>query len=182
MGTSRAWGRRTTRRFPAAFALAAAAVAGLTACEPGNGLNTASIAVTTDSTATRALEHEGVHVQWLSCTASTDGGDGGAGSPSTSAERIASVDCNGRTKEGKDISVSGRVDREVEGRCVRGDMTAKAAGRTVFRASLLGNCSAPPSTRAPVGLIGGGSGGGGGGGARPTVTVTVTVTEHPQGK
>ncbi|MEU1467897.1 hypothetical protein ABZ434_06695 [Streptomyces sp. NPDC005761] len=180
MGTSRAWGRRATRRIPAAICLAATAVAGLAACEPADGLNTASIAVTTDRTATRALEHEDVHVQWLTCTAKVDGDEGKpasarAGSATASTRRVADVDCSGRTKDGRDIKVTGQVRKAVDGRCVQGDLTAKADGRTVFRASLLGNCDAPPSTRAPAN-------GNGGGGARPTVTVTVTVTGQPQGK
>lgn len=184
MGTSRAWRSRRNRRFPAAICLAGAVVAGLAACGPVDGLNTASIAVTTDRTGTRALEHEGVDVRWLTCTART--GDGGgaasasrAGAPTATTRRVADVDCNGRTRSGEDITLSGKVDREVEGRCVRGDMTAKEDGKTVFRASLLGNCDAPPATPA-AGSGGGGSTGGGG--ARPTVTVTVTVTEYPQGK
>lgn len=180
MGTSRAWGRRATRRIPAAVCLAVTAVAGLTACEPADGLNTASIAVTTDRTATRALEHENVRVQWLTCTAKVEDSEGKspsarAGSATASTRRVADVDCGGRTKDGRDITVAGEVRQAVDGRCVRGDLTAKADGRTVFRASLLGNCDAPPSTPAP-------DSGKGGGGARPTVTVTVTVTEQPQGK
>lgn len=192
MGTSRAWGRRATRRFPAAICLAAVTVAGLVACDPADGLNTASIAVTTDRTATRALEHEGVRVQWLTCTANIEGdGDGAkassarAGSATASTRRVADVDCGGRTKEGRDITVAGEVRQAVDGRCVRGDLTAKADGRTVFRASLLGNCDAPVSTPAPDDGKGDGEDDGGddgGGGARPTVTVTVTVTEQPQGK
>ncbi|MFJ2088056.1 hypothetical protein ACIOEW_02195 [Streptomyces sp. NPDC087901] len=164
--------------------LAAAAVAGLAACEPVDGLNTASIAVTTDRTATSALEHEGVQVQWLTCRANVEG-DGAktpsarAGSATASTRRVADVDCSGRTKDGRDIKITGQVRQAVDGRCVRGDLTAKAGARTVFRATLLGNCEAPPSTHAPGN---GGGGSGGGGGARPTVTVTVTVTEHPQGK
>ncbi|WP_393058025.1 hypothetical protein [Streptomyces sp. LN549] len=164
--------------------LAAAAVAGLAACEPTDGLNTASIAVTTDRTATNALEHEGVHVQWLTCTANLNGdGDGAktssarAGSATASTRRVADVDCSGRTKDGQDIKITGQVRQAVDGRCVRGDLTAKAGARTVFRATLLGNCEAPPSTPAP-----GSGGNSGGGGARPTVTVTVTVTEQPRGK
>lgn len=180
MGTSRAWGRRAARRFPVAVCLAVTAVAGLTACEPADGLNTASIAVTTDRTATRALEHEGVHVQWLTCTANVGGSSAKpssarAGSATASTRRVADVDCSGRTKDGRDITVAGEVRQAVDGRCVRGDLTAKADGRTVFRASLLGNCDAPPSTPAPAS-------GKNGGGVRPTVTVTVTVTEQPQGK
>ncbi|MEU9948996.1 hypothetical protein [Streptomyces sp. NPDC047939] len=184
MGTSRAWGRRAVSRFPAAVCLAVTAVAGLTACEPADGLNTASIAVTTDRTATRALEHEGVRVQWLTCTANVGGASAKpssarAVSATASTRRVADVDCGGRAKDGRDITVAGEVRQAVDGRCVRGDLTAKADGRTVFRASLLGNCDAPPSTRAPDS---GSAGSSGGGGAGPTVTVTVTVTEQPRGK
>ncbi|MEU8627910.1 hypothetical protein [Streptomyces sp. NPDC048669] len=161
--------------------LAGAVVAGLTACDPVDGLNSASIAVTTDRTATRALEHEGVNVQWLSCTARTAGGGASAASrtgPSTAVSRVADVECNGRTKDGEDISLAGKVDREVKGQCVSGDMTAKAGGKTVFRATMLGNCDATPSPSEPPRAPAGGSGGG----ARPTATVTVTVTAYPQGK
>ncbi|MFF1921561.1 hypothetical protein ACFVW8_13430 [Streptomyces sp. NPDC058221] len=158
------------------IALAGATVAGLAACDPVNGLNSASIAVTTDRTGTRALEHEGVDVQWLNCTARAGGG-AKSGSSTASTSRVADVDCNGRTKGGKDISLSGKVDREVEGRCVSGDMTAKTAGKTVFRATMLGNCDAAQTTSTPKPPAAGG-----GGGARPTVTVTVTVTAQPQGK
>lgn len=157
--------------------LAGAAVAALTACDPVNGLNSASIAVTTDRTGTRALEHEGVDVQWLNCTARTGAGTK-AGSSTAATSRIADVDCNGRSKDGKDINLTGKVDREVEGRCVSGDMTARTAGKTVFRATMLGNCDAAPSASAPAPP----AAGSGGGGARPTATVTVTVTAYPQGK
>lgn len=178
MGTSRAWGRPAARRFPAVLCLAAAAVTGLAACEPGDGigaLNTASVALTTDRTATRALEHEGVRVRWLTCTAALDGnGTEAAGTRSGSpaaVRRTAHVDCDGRTREGRTITLAGQVTQAVEGRCVRGDMTAKAAGRTVFRATLLGNCAAPATSRPPAGAPGQG--------VRPTVTVTVTVTAQP---
>ncbi|MEU2245642.1 hypothetical protein [Streptomyces sp. NPDC019224] len=179
MGTSRAWGRRTVRRFPAALCLAAAAVTGLSACEPADGigaLNTASVAVTTDRTATRALEHEGVQVRWLTCTASL-GGEGAKASPARSgastapARRVADVDCDGMTKDGREITLGGRVTQAVEGRCVRGDMTAKTGGRAVFRATLLGDCSAPATTAPPPGPPGRHDG--------PTATVTVTVTAYP---
>ncbi|MFB7556358.1 hypothetical protein [Streptomyces brevispora] len=161
--------------------LAGAVVAGLAACDPVGGLNSASIAVTTDRTGTRALEHEGVDVQWLSCTARTGGGASAAaraGSSTAVTSRVADVDCNGRTKDGQDISLNGMVDREVEGRCVSGDMTAKAGGKTVFRATMLGNCDAAPSPSVPSRPPAGGSGEG----VRPTATVTVTVTAYPQGK
>ncbi|MFF2960854.1 hypothetical protein ACFVT1_18490 [Streptomyces sp. NPDC057963] len=177
MGTTRAWGRIGTRRFLAASALAGAAAAGAVACEPVGGLNSASIAVTTDRTGTSALERNGVDVQWLSCTADAGGARTGGASPSASAHRIANVDCTGRTGSGKAITIDGKVTQELDGRCVRGDLTAKAGGKVVFRADVLGNCNAAPSTggwaNPPMG---------GGSGVRPAVTVTVTVTESPWGK
>ncbi|WP_330238714.1 hypothetical protein [Streptomyces sp. NBC_00525] len=178
MGTSRAWGRPAARRFPAVLCLAVAAVTGLAACEPADGigaLNTASVALTTDHTATRALEHEGVRVRWLTCMASLEGNGAkeagtASGAPATT-RRTARVDCDGRTEDGRTIALGGQVTQAVEGRCVRGDMTAKTGGRTVFRATLLGNCAAPATSRPPAGAPGQG--------VRPTVTVTVTVTAQP---
>ncbi|MEU6012694.1 hypothetical protein ABZ826_01145 [Streptomyces sp. NPDC047515] len=177
MGTSRAWGQGSIRRFLAASALAGAAVAGVVACEPASGLNSASIAVTTDRTGTSALERNGVDVQWLSCTADVVGDRIGGASPSASARRIADVDCTGRTGKGRAITIAGQVTQALDGRCVRGDLTGKADGKVVFRADVLGNCTAAPSTGAVNPPLGGGNGG-----ARPTVTVTVTVTETPWGK
>ncbi|MDK0519386.1 hypothetical protein [Streptomyces sp. ML-6] len=158
-------------------ALAGAAVAGLAACQPADGLNSASIAVTTDQVGTSALERNGVDVQWLSCTAGIDRGRAGASSPSASARRVAEVDCTGKTGGGKDITLTGRVTQELGGRCVRGDLSAKEGDRSVFRANVLGNCDATSTTGVvnpppPAG----------GSGARPTVTVTVTVTEGFRGK
>lgn len=149
----------------------------MVACEPVGGLNSVSIAVTTDRTATSALESDGVQVQWLNCTADTGAGPTAGASPAASARRIADVDCTGRTKDGKDIRVNGTVTQELDGQCVRGDLTAKAGGKVVFRAAVLGNCNAAPSTGAVNPPLGGGSGT-----ARPTVTVTVTVTESFRGK
>ncbi|MCX0243769.1 hypothetical protein NEH16_21710 [Streptomyces drozdowiczii] len=174
MGTSRAGGRRAARRFPAAFCLAAAAVTGLTACEPADGagaLNTASVAFTTDRTATRALEHEGVRVRWLTCTASLDGGGATRSRTPSATRQEAEVHCDGKTTSGGDIALDGQVTYAVEGRCVRGDMTAKTGGRAVFRATLLGDCTAPATTAPPAGTPGRGNG--------PTATVTVTVTAYP---
>ncbi|MGW2176645.1 hypothetical protein ACWCXX_00865 [Streptomyces sp. NPDC001732] len=177
MGTTRAWGRRRPRRFLAASVLAGAAVAGVAACEPVDGLNSVSIAVTTDRVGTSALERNGVDVQWLSCTAGVDRGRTGTSTPSASAPRVAKVDCTGKTGSGKDIALTGKVTQEVGGRCVRGDLSATEGERSVFRADVLGNCDAAPSagvvTQPPPA---------GGGGFRPTVTVTVTVTEGFRGK
>ncbi|MFI6723350.1 hypothetical protein NRF20_30550 [Streptomyces sp. R-74717] len=177
MGTSRAWGQGRTRRFLAASALAGAAVAGVVACEPTGSLNSASIAVTTDLTGTSALERNGVDVRWLNCTADVVGDRLQGASPSASTRRIADVDCTGRTGSGKDITITGTVTQALDGRCVRGDLTARTGGKAVFRANVLGNCNAAPSTFGANPPRGSGSGG-----ARPTVTVTVTVTESPLGK
>ncbi|MET9660589.1 hypothetical protein [Streptomyces sp. NPDC006510] len=176
MGTSRAWGQGRERRFLAASALVVAAVAGTAACDPAGGLNSASIAVTTDRVGTGALERNGVDVQWLNCTADVDGDRTGGASPAASARRVADVDCTGKTERGEAITLTGKVTQEFGGRCVRGDLTAKAGGKAVFRADVLGNCAAPSTAVLNPPPAGGGQG------ARPTVTVTVTVTETPVGK
>ncbi|MFE7789595.1 hypothetical protein [Streptomyces sp. NPDC057460] len=180
------WGRGRTRRIPAVLCLVGAAVAGAVACEPIDGLNSASVALTTDRTGTGALERKGVDVRWLNCTAEVEGGGATRSSPSPSASvrQVAQVDCRGRTVGGKDITLAGKVTKEVNGACVRGDLTGRVSDRTVLRADALGNCDAAPSTGGVTPPTGGGAGGsgGGGGGARPTATVTVTVTEYPGGK
>ncbi|MEU0833084.1 hypothetical protein [Streptomyces sp. NPDC005969] len=186
MGTLRAsssWGRGRAHRIPAALCLVGAAVAGAVACEPIDGLNSASVALTTDRTGTGALERKGVDVQWLNCTAEVEGA-GKTPSPtsrSASGRQVAHADCRGRTADGKDITLAGKVTKEVSGLCVRGDFTGKVGGKTVLRADVLGNCHAAPSTGGVTPPTGDGKGGGGGR-ARPTVTVTVTVTGYPQGK
>lgn len=156
-------------RVTAVAGLAVLAVGGAVACEPG-GLNTATVAYTTDRTATARLEREHVDVSWLSCT----GGDGGTAtgrSPSSTASTIISVDCRGRTKDGKDITVKGRVTKAVDGACVRGDLLATVDGRERFHVNGLGDCAAtpgpayaPPATYRPPSV------------PRPAPTVTVTVT------
>lgn len=179
MGTTRAWARGRERRFLAVSALVVAAVAGAVGCEPVGGLNSVSIAVTTDQAGTGALERNGVDVRWLNCTAGVDGEGLGIGvaSPAAFAHRIADVDCTGKTGNGEAITLTGKVTQELGGRCVLGDLTAKAGGRSVFRADALGDCDDTPTTAVvnppPAG---------GGAGFRPTVTVTVTVTEAPRGK
>ncbi|MFD0627312.1 hypothetical protein ACFQ2K_36275 [Streptomyces sanglieri] len=55
-----------------------------------------------------------------------------------------------------------------------GDLTAKTGGKSVFRADVLGDCDAAPSTAVVNPPPAGGPG--------PVVTVTVTVTETPMGK
>ncbi|MCX4535194.1 hypothetical protein [Streptomyces sp. NBC_01669] len=184
MGTLRAsspWGRGRTHRISAVLCLVGAAVAGAVACEPIDGLNSASVALTTDRAGTGALERKGVDVQWLNCTAEVEGGGTtpSSASPSASVRQVAHVDCRGRTAGGKDVTLAGKVTKEVNGVCVQGDLTGKVGDRTVLRADVLGNCDAAPSTGGVTPPTGGA---GGGGGARPTVTVTVTVTEYAQGK
>ncbi|MFI1352896.1 hypothetical protein ACH4TV_04820 [Streptomyces sp. NPDC020898] len=183
----RIWHRPHRRRRAVAVAgLVVAAVSGAVACDPG-GLGSATVALTTDQTVTDELERRDVNVQWLTCTASVDNGNGngngdagGGGntasadgsSPSASENAVASVDCQGETTDGRDITVTGKVTRAVDGRCVRGDLTAKVDGRQWFRVSGLGNCDAPsnsPTYTPPVTWQPSDD-------ERPGPTVTVTVT------
>ncbi|WP_328496425.1 hypothetical protein OHS59_29795 [Streptomyces sp. NBC_00414] len=164
--------RRIRHRGPAIGLTAVAAVFALVACEPGDGLNTAAVAITTDQKGTSELEKRGVDVQWLTCTASY-GDNGTPSGTSPSVHSVASVDCTGETKDGQDISIKGKVTQEVDGTCVRGDLTATVGGREVFRLNVLGNCQAagtPPvnnPTTQPPGQPG------------ATVTVTRTQTVYP---
>lgn len=161
------------RRLLLGAGLGVCAVVGLVACE-GGGLNTGAVAFTTDQLATEELEREGLDVQWLTCTASYDSdgkdakdgkGGGKTASPSSSVATVAKVDCTGEDKEGREITVTGKVTKEVNGRCVRGDLTAKVGGKEWFHVEGLGNCDAPESDRP-----------GRPGQPGPTVTVTVTQT------
>ncbi|MET9142212.1 hypothetical protein [Streptomyces sp. SAT1] len=154
------------RRTMAAAALAAAAVGGLAACDPGGGLSTTTVSYTTDRTATAELNRRHVSVSWFSCTArSRDGGKASAPdrqsgpSPAASRSVLASVDCQGRTKDNRKITVTGQVDGTVDGACVRGDLTAKVGGKVLFHADGLGDCRAttvptyrPPTYRPPTRL------------------------------
>ncbi len=168
MGAFRRIRRGTRGRRVAVVAVfAVVAVGGAVACEPG-AISSASVAYTVDETVTRELNRQKAGVRWLTCTASY--GNGGKASPSAggAGERtVASVDCQGETKDDKDIDVTGRVTHAVEGACVRGSITAKVDGKTWFTVDGLGDCdrTSPP----PVG-------GGGNGQPGPTVTVTVTQT------
>ncbi|MFJ8360114.1 hypothetical protein [Streptomyces sp. NPDC093984] len=179
MGALRRIGRRPgSRRLAAVTGLAVVAVGGAVACQPGD-LSSASVAYTTDQTATKELERQHVKVRWLSC--SGDYGSGGAGTsgtsgsaPSASETAVVTVDCKGQTDDGKDITVKGRVTRAVDGRCVRGDLRATVGGKELFHVSGLGNCQgstpSPPAGH-PTGP----------GRPGPTVTVTVTRTIWCQG-
>ncbi|MFF0157774.1 hypothetical protein ACFYRY_09600 [Streptomyces sp. NPDC005263] len=156
----RTWRRPRGQRVVAVAGLAMVAVGGAVACEPG-GLNTATVAYTTDQTVTAELERQKADVRWLNCTASYD--DGASPSPSASEHTVASVDCKGETDDGKDITVTGSITRAVSGACVRGDLTAKIDGRQWFHVNGLGNCES--KTTPPVNRPG-----------QPGPTVTVTVT------
>lgn len=166
---------RGHRRAVAVAGLVVAVVSGVVACDPG-GLTSATVSLTTDQTATNELERRNVDVQWLTCTASVDADNrtsASGSSPSATVNTVASVDCQGETGDGKDITVTGRVTRAVDGRCVRGDLTAKVDGKQVFRVTGLGNCDAPttPTYTPPVTWNPPDNGEPG-----PTVTVTVTKT------
>jgi hypothetical protein len=139
--------------------LAVVAVGSVVACEPG-GLNTATVAYTTDQTVTAELERQKADVRWLNCTASYDDGV----TPSASENAVAEVDCKGETDDGKDITVTGEVTRAVSGACVRGNLTAKIDGKQWFHVEGLGDCDA--KTTPPVNNPG-----------QPGPTVTVTVTQ-----
>lgn len=152
---------RRVRRAGAAAVLVALGVAGATACDPA-GLNSASVAYTTDQTVTKELERQKASVRWLTCQASY----GTRATPTATENAVATVDCTGQTTDGKDIEVDGRITRVVNGRCVRGELTAKVGGKEWFRVNGLGDCDATPEPNVP---------GGNGGGATATVTVTQTV-------
>ncbi|MFD0207745.1 hypothetical protein ACFVH9_00995 [Streptomyces hirsutus] len=150
-----------------AVGFAVVAVGGAVACEPGS-VGSAAVALTTDKTVTQELNRQKDGVRWLSCTASY-GDDASASSRSASASEktVATVDCEGETENGKEITVTGKITHAVNGACVRGDITAKVDGKQVFRVDGLGDCDAtsPPAVGEPTNR-----------GPRPTVTVTVTTT------
>ena len=148
------------RRHALAIGFAVAAAAGVTACEDGGGAE-AAVAFTTDETVTKELNKQKTEVRWLSCTG--DFGD----KNTASRNAVASVDCQGETKDGKEITVTGRITHAVNGACVRGSLTAKVGGKQVFRVDGLGDCDSksPPRVGQPTQR-----------GPQPTVTVTVTTT------
>ncbi|MFJ3665016.1 hypothetical protein ACIPSE_01025 [Streptomyces sp. NPDC090106] len=153
----RIWGRPRRQRGAAVAVLALAVGAGAVACDPA-GLNSASVAYTTDQTVTKELERQKADVRWLTCQASY----GTRSTPTATENAIAEVHCTGETTDGKDIKVDGKITRVVNGQCVRGELTAKVDGKTWFQVNGLGNCNATPE---PVNNQPQGG------------TVTVTVTE-----
>jgi hypothetical protein len=167
------------RRALAAIGAAGTAVVGVAACEPTTGgLSAVAVAITTDRTGTSTLERLDFDVRWLSCTATVDGGERASASKSPASRSVATVDCQGETDSGQDITLKGKVTEERSGRCVRGDLIARVDGKVVFQASMLGDCAAGP-TRTPTRTSP----------ERPqatppgpppvTVTVTVTATATP---
>lgn len=152
------------RRLAVAATFAVLAVGGAVACEPGS-ISSASVAYTTDETVTKELNRQKAGVRWLTCTASY-GENGGKSSPSARERTVATVDCEGETDDGKDITVDGKVTHAVDGACVRGNITAKVDGKVWFQVDGLGDCNS--TTPPPVG---------GPADGRPGPTVTVTVTQ-----
>ncbi|MEU6771308.1 hypothetical protein [Streptomyces sp. NPDC046759] len=168
VSTRMRWRPRGTRVLGLAGLVLVAGTAAV-ACRPDD-LSSASAAYTTDATATARLERQHIDVSWLTCTGQYGNAGRVAGrTPSPGPTTVVSVDCRGETKDGRKITVTGRVTRAVDGACVRGDLTAKVGGRQVFHVSGLGDCDATPGPtyRPPTYRPGGG---------RPTVTVTITRT------
>lgn len=119
---------RNGKLWAVAVLLAGGAAAGVTACDPADGLAATAVSTTTDQLATQALKHDKVDVQWLSCSA-------------TQGRTEDKVDCLGRTKDQKQISVKGSVTKQMDGECVRGRLTATVGTRTVFDVRGLGECT-----------------------------------------
>ncbi|MER6491250.1 hypothetical protein [Streptomyces griseorubiginosus] len=155
------WRRPRGTRTVGAVVLAVLAVGGLSACDPAGAVSSATVSYTTDQLVTKELNRQKADVSWLTCTASYDNGDR---TPSASVNTVATVDCEGKTRDGKDITVKGKVTRTVSGACVRGNLTATVGGKQWFRVDGLGNCNATPTP--PVNNPN-----------QPGPTVTVTVTK-----
>jgi hypothetical protein len=155
-------GRVRGARVAGVGGLVVVVVGGLTGCE--GGLSSATVAYTTDQTVTKELERQKADVRWLNCTGSYD--DRKGSSPTAGERTVVKVDCQGETKDGKKITVDGKVTRAVNGACVRGDLTAEVGGKEWFHVNGLGDCDATPSPVDPPGN-----------GQRPGPTVTVTVTK-----
>ncbi|MFJ9035870.1 hypothetical protein ACIRF8_04690 [Streptomyces sp. NPDC102406] len=143
---SRQLRRSRTSRVLAAGGVAALVVTGAVACQPVDGeLNTVTVAATTDSQATQELTRTHAEVAWLSCT----GTYSTSSTPSSSSPSEVSVDCRGKTKDGKDITVKGQVYGVVPDKCVRGDVIARVDNKVWFRVQVLGNCAATNTTTYP---------------------------------
>lgn len=185
MGRDKGILRPRRRRTPVlyAVALAGAAALGVTACDPANGdMNTSAVALTTDRMGTKELERQHLDVAWLSCTARYANKVTPKSGSSADENAAVTVDCQGQSDDGKDITLKGTVRSVVDGGCVRGDLTAKVDGKQWFRVDVLGNCdsgdgngdggdSEPPASQQPPSHEEPRPG--------PTTTVTVTVTPPP---
>ncbi|MGD6745567.1 hypothetical protein ACOKM3_27505 [Streptomyces sp. BH106] len=126
--------------------LVAAVVATGVACQPIEGdLNVSTVAITTDQTATDELNRQNAKVAWLSCN-----GTYSSSSPSGSATSgEVKVECRGKTKDGKDITVEGWVYGVVSGKCVRGKTIGRIDNKVWFSVGVLGNCAANDATSPP---------------------------------
>ncbi|MFD8998509.1 hypothetical protein [Streptomyces abikoensis] len=123
-----------------AAALTGAAIVALSGCATGPGLDATAVAATTQREAGRALDREGVHAAWLSCKGKAENGGKDPGTGSALPVTVVGVDCEGRTDNGKRIIVYGSVTGMSGQGCVRGLLTAKVDGRTVFQVTVLGDC------------------------------------------
>ncbi|MEV0438547.1 hypothetical protein AB0I84_10575 [Streptomyces spectabilis] len=174
--------------------LAAAGATGLAlvACDPVEGdMSTSAIALTTDKTGTAELERQHLDVAWFNCTASFVKKDGADERKATDEPREAEVDCQGKSEDDKDITLKGRVTDVRNGKCVRGDLTARVEGKEWFRVDVLGDCEGGNGNDDDQGDDGDqGDGDNDGGRHTPPVdhdpdpdepgpTATVTVTERP---
>ncbi|MEB8336999.1 hypothetical protein [Streptomyces endophyticus] len=123
--------------------LVAAVVATGVACQPIEGdLNVSTVAITTDKVATDELNRQNAKVSWLSCNGTYD-----SSSPSGSATTgEVKVDCQGKTEDGKDITVKGWVYGVVSGQCVRGKIIGRIDNKVWFSVGVLGNCAATDGT------------------------------------
>ncbi|MEV0121552.1 hypothetical protein AB0I16_08320 [Streptomyces sp. NPDC050703] len=189
--------RSRQRRTPVlcAVALAGAAALGVTACDPADGdMNTSAVALTTDRMGTEELERQHLDVAWLSCTARYENKVTPKSGSSADENAVVTVDCQGESDDGKDITVKGKVHSVVDGGCVRGDLTAKVDGKEWFQVDVLGNCDAGDDNGGDDGDNGDDNGSGGDDSEPPvsqrppsheeprpgpTTTVTVTVTPPP---
>ena len=155
------WRRPRGVRVAGVAVLAVMAVGGAVACDPAGVVSSATVSYTTDQLVTKELERQKAEVSWLTCNASYDNGDQ---TPSSSVNTVATVNCEGKTDDGQDITVKGKVTRTVSGACVRGDLTATVGGKQWFHVQGLGDCTAAPTP--PVNNP-----------QQPGPTVTVTVTK-----
>ncbi|MHC5260090.1 hypothetical protein ACYSUO_19615 [Streptomyces sp. UC4497] len=127
--------------------LVAAVVATGVACQPIEGdLNVSTVAITTDKAATDELNRQNAEVAWISCNGTYDSSSP-SGSATTKAE--VKVDCRGKTKDGKDITVEGWVHGVVSGKCVRGKIIGRVDNKVWFSVGVLGNCAANDATSPP---------------------------------